>query len=393
MRLRKFLIASALLNLVFATGWFVAYRTSSPMEVLPGTNTVTKVKNNMIVRTLNFTWQEVESADYVTYIHNLQTIGCPEQTIRDIIVADVNQLYAHRRATEIVSADHQWWRSDPDASLVQAAASKMKALDAERRTLLTKLLGPGWDTDLNALPPVVRAAISLTGPLLGDLSAETKEKVYNIATSTQDKIEAYVDSQRQQNKPIDPVQMAHIREEYRNELVTLLRPDQMEEFLLRYSQTAQDLREEMRGLDPTPEEFRALFQARDAIDSQAALYYEGDDAEALKKKAELEKQRDDAMKEALGPDRYANYKMNQDPIFRESKTTAEDLGAPAETVLPMYEINRLTQAELDRIRNDDTLTNEEKVEALAETQVAQRKSLEQILGPVAFQRWLKEQSQ
>src|SRR5215510_15089950 len=44
-----------------------------------------------------FTWSQIESADYRTYITNLRSIGCPEQTIRDIIVADVQGLYAPRR--------------------------------------------------------------------------------------------------------------------------------------------------------------------------------------------------------------------------------------------------------------------------------------------------------
>lgn len=41
-----------------------------------------------------FSWAQIESADYRTYIANLRAIGCPEQTIRDIISADVHELYA-----------------------------------------------------------------------------------------------------------------------------------------------------------------------------------------------------------------------------------------------------------------------------------------------------------
>jgi hypothetical protein len=44
-----------------------------------------------------FNWSQVESSDYSTYIANLRSIGCPEQTIRDIITADVDSQYAPRR--------------------------------------------------------------------------------------------------------------------------------------------------------------------------------------------------------------------------------------------------------------------------------------------------------
>ena len=46
----------------------------------------------------NFHWTEVESADYKEYISRLRAVQCPEETIRDIIVADINKLYAPREA-------------------------------------------------------------------------------------------------------------------------------------------------------------------------------------------------------------------------------------------------------------------------------------------------------
>ena len=62
---------------------------------------------------------------------------------------------------------------------------------------------------------------------------------------------------------------------------------------------------------------------------------------------------------------------------------------PDTSVGPIYEISRATQAELERIRKDTNMSNDEKVEAMSQTQVEQQQSLEQILGPEAFQRWLE----
>ena len=42
-------------------------------------------------------WRQVESGDYVTYVKNLRASGCPEQTIRDIVSADVMQALAAMR--------------------------------------------------------------------------------------------------------------------------------------------------------------------------------------------------------------------------------------------------------------------------------------------------------
>jgi DNA-binding TFAR19-related protein (PDSD5 family) len=59
----------------------------------------------------------------------------------------------------------------------------------------------------------------------------------------------------------------------------------------------------------------------------------------------------------------------------------------------MYQIDRATQSEMDRIRKDDTLSTDEKVEALAQTQMQEQQTLEQLLGPEAFERWLQAQGQ
>ena len=44
-----------------------------------------------------FQWSQIESPDYLTYIANLRGIDCPEPTIRDIISADVENLFEQKR--------------------------------------------------------------------------------------------------------------------------------------------------------------------------------------------------------------------------------------------------------------------------------------------------------
>src|SRR5688572_2161136 len=48
--------------------------------------------------TEKFDWSQLESTDFKTYMANLRAITCPEETIRDLIVADVNKLFAPRFA-------------------------------------------------------------------------------------------------------------------------------------------------------------------------------------------------------------------------------------------------------------------------------------------------------
>lgn len=393
MRWRMFLFISIALNLALLAAWFVAPPQSpaSPkITSVPDIDLVdhsNSVQTNVVVRRQNFTWEEVESNDYATYIKNLREIGCPETTIRDIIVADVDALYAHRRTTEVVSADHQWWKSDPDIEAVQKAGEKLKNLDGERRTLLTRLLGSGWETPSNPLPPSVRTGISLSGPVLGELTPQAKQNVYDIASRTQQKIEAYQEAQQEAGKEVDPAELARLRTESRGELVKVLTPAQMEEFLLRYSQTATKMRSDLRGLNLTPDEFKTLFRQTDSIEQQREMPSTNGDAAQLKRQQELKAREEAALQQTLGKERFAAYKLSRDPVFQQAQATVEERNAPPALLMPIYQINQLTEAERQRIRNDSALTDEQKVDALASTQAEQEKSLQKLLSSEIVQRY------
>src|SRR6185369_2585347 len=56
-----------------------------------------------------FHWSEVESTDYRVYMKNLRAIGCPEATIRDLIIADVDDLFTGRVRRVVESVTGNFW--------------------------------------------------------------------------------------------------------------------------------------------------------------------------------------------------------------------------------------------------------------------------------------------
>lgn len=334
-------------------------------------------KTNVVIRRLNFTWNDIESTDFPTYIANLRAIQCPETTIRDIIVAEVNQVYEQKRATEIVTTDQQWWRSEPDMDFLEASLNKQEALDQERKALLTQLLGPGWEVG----PVLVKVEDGprLDGPVLGNLSPETKASLRKIEAQSVERQKAYTDSLGP-DKAANPAELARLRLETRAQLAAILTPEQLEEYLLRYSYNAVAMRSELNGFGATADEFRAIFRARDTLDQQIQGIAAGDPG-AAKMKAELERAKEEAVRQALGPDRYPLYRMTQDPLFRQAQKDAEQGGAPPEKVLPIYAINRATQQEANRITIDPTLTPEQRAAALEAARAQQKAAIEKLLGP------------
>ena len=338
------------------------------------TNTTPKV----VVRRQFFNWSEIESDDYQTFIANLRRIGCPELTIRDIIVADVNQMFAQRRSQEVVTAESEWWKSEPDLNATEAAIKKFADLEKERTDLLTKLLGPNWNINFTQVSGP--GTVALDGPILGKLDPETKLKVEEIAAASGRKSIEYVEAQRAAGKPLEAAAMARIRAEHRAELAKILTPDQLEEYLLRHSANAENLRDQLRGFNATPDEFRAIFRARDAIDNDIQLNYSGDDPATVKMRQDLEKKRDAAVAAALGPDRSALYQATADPLFREAQFLAQQSGATPEKVLPLYQIQVVSAQERARIAADNSMSPSDRATAIRKVTEQEEEARRKILG-------------
>ena len=326
-----------------------------------------------MVRRQFFSWHEVESPDYPTYIANLREIGCPEQTIRDIIIADVNALYSRKRALELLTSDQQWWRSEPDPAVVQAAIEKAGALEEERRSLLTSLLGSTWEAgDMLNLPRPTRPGVVLDGAILGGLPQETKQALQDISLRTQEKMQAYIEEQIRQGRNIDPAELAKFRQQTRQELGTLLAPSQLEEYLLRYSQTAFELRAQLGQLkyfNATPEEFRAMFRSADALE-QRILAISDEEPNAAQARKSLEEQKESALKLALGAKRYDEYRLLQDPLYRDAVAAAQQAGTP-EAARTIYQVNLAAAAEQAAINANNNLSAAQKSIALKQLEVDQ----------------------
>jgi hypothetical protein len=342
-----------------------------------------QTRTNYVVRRQIFSWREIESPDYPTYILNLRDIGCPEQTIRDIIIADVNSLYAQKRATNLVTSEQQWWRTEPDPAVVRAAAEKSRELEDERRALLTKLLGTNWEAgDMASLPRPSRPGVVLDGALLGTLSADTKQAIEDITERSQDRLQAYLDAQRNAGKDADPSEITRLRQQTRAELQRVLSPPQLEEFLLRYSQNANNLRTEfgqLRFFNPSPNEFRDIFRATDGLDQQIQLLEGSTDPADVAHRKTLLDQRELAIKNALGADRYQDYTQLSDPAFRDAMATALQAGTP-DAAQAIYAANIAVASEQARINADTNLTTEQKAVELKRVELEQAKATAEATG-------------
>jgi hypothetical protein len=332
-----------------------------------------------------FTWQDVEAEEYRSYLDSLRAVGCPEDKVRSIALADINELFDKKRIKEAVAHDIQWWRGEPELMLANALQEKGRHLEEERRALIGRLLGQEV-AEAERSETMLWNAVQLTGPVLGALPVQQHNEVQEICARSMERHQAAFWARANEGQPLNQVEMAKLREHTRSDLRKVLNEQGMEEFLLRYSHNANRLRQELRGFDPTPEEFRKIFHGIDPIEHQMQLEYGGPEALSEAQRERFERQRDTAIRAALTPQRYQAYLLTKDPLYRQAQMTAMQYGAPTDAIMPIYQMTKANEAKRQKIMKDASLSPQQKTEALNAVSLDQQRSVQRIVSEMGKRR-------
>ena len=368
MRWRVILIISLIANLLLALGWLSTSRKAAIASAVastqtPTTNTVTKTA--VIVRRTFFSWQEIESQDYAAYIKNLREIGCPEQTIHDILVADVTQMLREKSLEQspIEKPHLKWWTNLRDPADVEMDSKLNSAAWDSRKAILNQLLGTNWESSAtfytgNGRRDYQKSLIATMDVCseLQNLSAEKKQSIARLLSAEGDPWK---------------------------ELSAILTPAQLEEAQLRFSAQADALRDELDtlpGFDTKPDEFKKIFKATDEIESRIRALAERDDPEAQSLREKLLAERDAAIKGVLSPDRYDQFARLRDPAYLAALETITSGNGNPQSITTLYSINRETASEQERIQNDATLTESQREIELKKIELEQLKATALALG-------------
>lgn len=308
----------------------------------------------------NFGWKEVQSEEYRQYLANLRAVGCPEAQIRRIIVQDINDLFDQKRLQEAVSKDPQWWQPTAWYFGNMLGPTPESSLEEERRNLLEKFLGPKWSESVKVSELSSSSVARLTGSVLGAMPTETYNTVQEICNRSYDRSSAYMNSRLADGKPLDAIELAKLRNQTRVDLSKIMTPQELEEFLLRNSHNAQELRRELLGFNPTPEEFRKIFHAVDPIDHQMQVEYGGPESLSPKQREQYQRQRELAIKEALPPNRYSAYLATKDPLYRQAQMVGQQYGLSSPSVSRLVEFYRTAQNQQQLVMQNQALTPQQK---------------------------------
>src|ERR1041384_5480696 len=225
------------------------------------------VVTNSVVQKID--WRMVESEDYKKYITNLRSIGCPEETIRDIIIADVNKLFEDRKkALRKPGGEFKFWETGMQkmfASVIDEDSVKQKqALAAEKKALIKELLG----IDLQEKPDLL-GAFNPFERLLDFLPSEKQSRIMEIMQNFQAK--QVKNLGKGSPDEMDMKEMQKAQKDMEAEIGKMLTPQEFDDYQLRLSSTAMMMRMQLDGFNPTEQEFRDVFRFQKAFDDQFSV--------------------------------------------------------------------------------------------------------------------------
>ncbi len=324
-------------------------------------------------------WRQLEDPGYRAYLDRLRAAGCPEDKVRWIVRADADEWLLQQRVAHAVQTDFPWWKAEPITSGGETFADKFQQFRARRDSLIAQLLGAP-PTDEEETAKEVPIVVNLSGPVLGALPRDKYNAVQEICARSLDRHQGYFNNRQNEGVFLNQGDLARLREQTRADLSQLLTPEELEEFLLRYSHNANRLRSELAGLEPTPEEFRAIFRAVDALEHRLQLEYGALDSLSARQREEFDRQREESIKRLLPPDRYQRYLVGRYPLFRQAQLAVRRAGLPETVVLAFYEVLNRHESKRREVLNNSTLNSEQRQLALQGLERDKDTSLKTALG-------------
>jgi hypothetical protein len=235
-------------------------------------------------------WQALDLEDHARLIAELRLSGCPEETIRDLVMMRITRNY-YAQLTALEEQRHlrmDWWRSDGEDAERLQSLQDLQSLRHLRRAMKNKVfetLGISYTEMMNKFDGFQRPIDSWLAPerqiafeTMQDRFSDEKENTLGgrVVLMTLN------DDQK--------ARLAELEKQQHDELAALLTPAELEAYDLRNSKAAQYVREQLTPAQ-NEKEFRAMVKvAQDMGATPPEGSGWGVDQTAKQQEAEAQKQ-------------------------------------------------------------------------------------------------------
>jgi hypothetical protein len=387
---------------LLGTVGYMAYRLKISPRPIRYVNTpqyVTNTVRQIAVRKVNATnllaalanrlnWAGIESTNYVTYIENLRAFGCPEETIKDIIITDIAKTYARRRAEiQTRAGAYRFWQTSESGALGDVSDPKvteeLAALDREQRELVRELLGVDFDVEMAKYS----SDHDYEQLAYGFLAPEKREQVSELQARYEQLEQQIYERSKGLLLDADQTALQQLQKQREAEMAQLLTPEELEEYQLRLSPTASSLRAQLHGFNPSEEEFRKVFRLQKTFDDQFNTGFHTTDEAQTAAQEQAQQALNEELRKTLGSQRFGEYQRAQDSDYKALVQFAERFEASPNLAARVYDMKMQAEQQKVRLETDPNLTPEQRAQTLAAVARETERSVAQLMGGANSQLW------
>lgn len=352
MNTKPLIITLAVSATVLGAGVVIVKNTAPATKVEASTAPIAPASNSTAAaKPANFnkdgtplTWAQLESEDYKTYIANLRKAGCPEQTIRDIVLADINKLFAPREEPFKVVRQNTRAKRFEVTKEDLAKLKQLRTVQQEKSTIVKNLLGIDLPVDL--LPSVHRRSYSMYEAAFRALPVEKRAQVQALHEQYWQESDDL--RERHNNNVRTPEYLgeyAALNNKLKQDLAAALNPAELEDFTMRTSLAAGRVATQFQGVLISDEEFKVLYSYASEYDRATGKV--GNQANASPVDDETKKKAQDDLtaknKALLGDERWSQYESTKDNTSKAMNLLAQKYNLPEETISKVRELQTQVQ--------------------------------------------------
>lgn len=379
MTTRALVPVSLMVNLVLGIiAWHLMHDSSARL----GTAERTVVFNNGPLRTSTnglridititnsaplFRWQNLPRDSYTNYIAGLRIVGCPEQTIRDLVTAELTEEFLRRRRALLAPLQADYWSHAVHgfSKILEDYKKKIDVIHEQTIGQIDILLPPEKKGPVYfSINPV--QIEHLAAGKLGAVKALYER--FNLAAAKFMDDPAVTKAEKDRQKNV-------LQQQLDGDLKKLMTPEDYAEMQLRGSAHVQSLRD-LVGVDLSPEEMRAMVSLLDRYDKASGGPKPGQLGPDQKKAQEQE------IHEILG-DRYENYLRAQDSGYAQAYRVARRFDLPVEAANQVDDVRKSVSDAAKTLQSNARLTRDQRREALLAVQRQAESTVREILGEKA----------
>lgn len=319
----------------------------------------------------------------------LRDAGVPEDTVRRIVSSAIWSRYHDRIKALQPKPDPNkpWWKNEPGwygNNMSREDRAELRRLQREASDEVTRVLGP--DPSQGSGNPWMDARLAFL--------PEAKRKDFQeIEQDYQDLIQEAQQEMQGFSLPSDAEKIRYLQEEKKRDLAAILTPQELADYDLRMSPTAQQLRWKMSRFEGSEDEYRKIFALQQSFDATHQIDAWGNpigrSPEDWQKRNEATKQLNAQIKEALGAERYGDYIRAQHHEYQQLAAATKRLALPPETATRIFNLRHDISAESLRIADNATFTSEQKHQQIAALVEKTRDQVRTALGAEAGEVYLK----